>query len=458
MKKYIDNIFHHATISIVTLIKGLFEMIKTFIFLLKLALVGGAIFWFTLNPGSLTIEWFDHVYKIHIGLGILGILVVSVFGMIVLYIFLTLKKLPQIWRDFRNKSREKKGYQSFTQGLTALAMEDFETAREKILKTQFFLNDSPLPLILTALSAQKSNDYASATRVYGALLKDKTTEFLGYYGLTQTANSQKDYPAAYLYAKKALELEPSSKWCISNIFYLSLRLNDIEQSFVFLKKIKKYKIFDHQKIKHLESVCYYLMGGKSLEKGFDTDPSFVPCALALAKEYIFLDKFNKAEKVLEKSLKEKAHPDTAYLYVHLQDKFSPAQKIKRAEYIVKITNANYVGHFILAQTAIEEGFTGIARTHLDLAILCNQGVSFKLKLLANALESLDHVPLHLSSKEIISQKQEKTWLCDSCGHVTHNWSLICVVCDQIDQINWTSPVFNSNPITHLDNSFKLVTS
>lgn len=433
-------------------------MIRTFFFLLKLALLGGVIFWFSLNPGTLTIEWLGHFYKIHIGLGILAVLIASILGMILLYIFLTLKKLPQIWRNFQNKSREKKGYQSFTQGLTALAMEDFETAREKILKTQFFLNDSPLPLILTALSAQKSNDYASATRVYGLLLKDKATEFLGYYGLTQTANAQKDYPAAYLYAKKALEIEPSSKWCILNLFYLSLRLGDHDQSFVFLKKIKKHKIFGTSKIKHLESLCYYIKVGKSLQKAFDINPSFIPCALDLAKEYMMLDKFKNAEKILEKSLKANPHPDTAYLYVHMYDNFSSAQKIKRAENIVKITNANYVGHFILTQTAIEEGFTGIARTHLDLAILCNQGVSNKLKLLANALESLDHIPFHLSSKEIISQKQEKAWQCDSCGHVSHHWSLICTMCDQIDQINWKETTFNNQVTLQLEHSPKLVTS
>lgn len=83
-------------------------MIRTFFFLLKLALLGGVIFWFSLNPGTLTIEWLGHFYKIHIGLGILAVLIASILGMILLYIFLTLKKLPQIWRNFQNKSREKK--------------------------------------------------------------------------------------------------------------------------------------------------------------------------------------------------------------------------------------------------------------------------------------------------------------------------------------------------------------
>jgi uncharacterized membrane-anchored protein len=429
-------------------------MAKGIFLLIKLGILGAIIFWFVINPGTVTIDWFSHSYRIHVGLALLGVIILSIVCMIVLYGILTLREIPQIWRSFQDKSRERRGYQNFTQGLCALAMEDFETAREKISKTQFFLGESPLPLILTALSAQRSNDYASAARAYGLLLKNKSTEFLGYYGLTQTTNAQKDYPASYLYAKKSFELESSSKWAILTLFQLSLRLENYDQSFYFLKKIKKHQVLKNEKLQHAHALFFYLQGMgmndikvklKLLQKSFDFDSSFIPCVLAINENLCILEKYKNAQRVLEKSLKTNPHPDVAYQYVHLRTNYSSAQKVKRAEHVLKITNAHYVGHLILTQTAIEEGFTGIAQTHLDFAILINGGLCPKLNLLAQSLEDLDGIPTHISSQMTFSQKQEKVWQCHSCGYIYERWNLICVECDRIDTIDWKEPHLYHTP-------------
>jgi HemY protein len=429
-------------------------MLKTFFFLIKLSLFSAIAVWFLLNPGTVKVDWLGVVHEVHVGIAVLGVILLSILGMIVLHIFLTIRNFPQIWRNFYAKKQEKKGYQNFTEGLAALAMDDLDTAREKILKTQILLGESPLPLILTALSSQKSNDYAGATRVYGILLKNKSTEFLGYYGLTQTSKSQKDYQAAYLYAKKAFELAPSSKWVLMTLFHLSLRLQDYEESFYFLKKIKKYKVLDLQKLNHWEAVFLFLKALKepdikskikNLQRSLDIDPSFIPAVL----EFKNFGKPYKIERALISSLKINPHIEVAKAYVNLYGGVSSAEKIKRSEDVLNFSNAHYVGHLILTKTALDEGFSGIARTHLDLAILSNQGLTPTLRSLSLKIQDIEGSLFSRASKGPIDStfnlKPDKIWECQYCFMPHDHWDFICKGCDQLDTILWKEPHFQHTP-------------
>ena len=428
-------------------------MLKTLFFLIKLSLLAGALIWFLRNPGIVKIEWLDTTTEIPVGVAILVIAGSSIILMMILQIFLFLKKIPDIWSKFWEKQQEKKGYQNFTEGLAALAMDDLETAREKMLKTQKLLGESPLPLILTALAAQKANDYVSAARVYGVLLKNKSTEFLGYYGLTQTSKSQRDYQAAYLYGKKAFELVPSGKWIVITLFKLSLRLKDYTDAQYFLKKIRKYNLLKKDQLNHYEAILSFLKGIEAsdpkvriinFQKSFDNDSSFIPAVLCVKDALIEIEKPHKAEKALKASLKVNAHPDVAEAYVNLYDDISSGEKMKRAENVLMFSNSDYVGHLIIIQTALKEGFTGIARTHLDLAIVSNQGSSPKLNFFSQQLKELDGNIISWSSKNVsektLSSKVDKTWQCTLCLNTYNQWDFICKECDQEDTISWKDPL------------------
>ncbi len=436
-------------------------MLKTLFFLLKLFFLSVIVVWFFKNPGTVRIEWFETVHEIPVMVAVLGVLMISIVFMLVLHVFLFFRKLPDIWRRFWEKQQEKKGYQNFTEGFAALAMDDLETAREKMIKTQTLLGESPLPLILAALAAQKANDHVSAARVYGMLLKNKSTEFLGYYGLTQTAKSQRDYPAAYLYGKRAFELSPSGKWVVISLFELSLRLKDYTEAQYFLKKIKKYNAVKKDQLRHYEAVLSFLKGmdepdQKSkigyFQKSFESDPSFIPAVLAFTDAAIHLERPGKAEKLLKTSLKLSPHPDVAQAYVDLYEGISSGEKMKRAENVLLYSNANYVGHLIVIQTALKEGFTGIARTHLDLALVSNEGSSPKLNFLTQQLKELDGNIIPWSSKntleKIVSSKADKTWQCTSCLTTYPQWDFICRECDQADAIFWKDPL-NHKPSKYI---------
>jgi hypothetical protein len=144
------------------------------------------------------------------------------------------------------------------------------------------------------------------------------------------------------------------------------------------------------------------------------------------------------------------HLQVAEAYVDLYENLSPAQRIKRAEDVLSFTRSSFEGHFVLAKTAIFENFTGIAKVHLDLAILSNQGSTPKLQNLKIKLDSNPHKTEHIPYLSG-SDKEDKTWQCKSCATLFDFWDLICNHCDEIDTIIWQSPSHIYNNIA-LDSS------
>ena len=415
------------------------------LFFLKITLLSTIILWFMLNPGTVVMTWLGYHYEAPVGLVIAGILGLSALGMFLLQGIAFLKSIPSKFKTWQQKKKEKRAYNSFTEGLAALSMNDLATAQQKALETQMLLHDSPLPLILAAQTAEKAKDYPASTRAYGLLLKDKKTEFLGFYGLTCVSMNERDYEAAYLYATKAMVLEKKSLWALKILFEVNLRLNSFDEALKILKQRKSLEK-DHKIFEHYLSMTLYLKAmhegfqkKKLFLKAFEADSSFVPCSLELSKFFQQEKSYKKAEKILEKAISIFPHPHLLNLYINLKDDFTAAQKVQRAEKIVEWTRSHYEGHMILSEEALKGGFTGIARTHLDLAMLA-KGPSSKIKALSLELQSITADGYTMKSQDLVERhnfvEKESSWKCKSCHESFDVWTLICGHCGQFDSIDW----------------------
>ena len=76
--------------------------------------------------------------------------------------WLALRRAPQTIRDSRRSSRRRRGYESLTQGMVAVAAGDAEEALRQARRAESLLGDPPLTMLLSAQAAQLGGDEAAA--------------------------------------------------------------------------------------------------------------------------------------------------------------------------------------------------------------------------------------------------------------------------------------------------------
>ncbi|MBY8977345.1 heme biosynthesis protein HemY [Rhodobacteraceae bacterium NNCM2] len=127
---------------------------------------------------------------------------------------------------FFNRSRERRGFDSLSRALTALAEGDGRTAKAKAEKAERLLDRPELTRLVTAQSAELSGDLTKAKKYYKALAEDKRSSYAGVKGLLQLANSDGDEERALKLAKQAYVLKPKEAWVLDNLYTLQSRSFD----------------------------------------------------------------------------------------------------------------------------------------------------------------------------------------------------------------------------------------
>ncbi|MGB3146529.1 MAG: heme biosynthesis HemY N-terminal domain-containing protein, partial [Paracoccaceae bacterium] len=108
-----------------------------------------------------------------------------------------------------DRNRERKGFQSLTDGLMALASGDAKAAITHAARADRFLNRPELTNLLSAQAAELSGDSRKATAAYKRLLADERTRFVGVRGLLKQKLEEGDKETALKLAEKAFLMKPS---------------------------------------------------------------------------------------------------------------------------------------------------------------------------------------------------------------------------------------------------------
>ena len=81
------------------------------------------------------------------------------------------------------RSRERKGYQAFSEGMLALASGEGGLAMSKASKAERYLKKPALTNLLAAQAAEMSGDRQKASEIYKTLITDQQTRFVGIRGI-----------------------------------------------------------------------------------------------------------------------------------------------------------------------------------------------------------------------------------------------------------------------------------
>ncbi|MEM7178888.1 MAG: heme biosynthesis HemY N-terminal domain-containing protein, partial [Pseudomonadota bacterium] len=127
---------------------------------------------------------------------------------------------------FFNRSRERRGFDSLSQALTALAEGDGAKAKTKAEKAERLLERPDVTQLVTAQAAEMSGDLIKARKYYKALAEEKRSSYAGVKGLLELANNDGDEERALKLANQAYQLRPKNAWVLDNLYNLQSRSFD----------------------------------------------------------------------------------------------------------------------------------------------------------------------------------------------------------------------------------------
>ncbi|MDC6447986.1 hypothetical protein PQZ42_02770 [Alphaproteobacteria bacterium] len=157
----------------------------------------------------------------------------------------------------KNKKLEK-GYNYFVKAMIALANKDKKTAILANYKMKKFLNnDQGLSLLLDSEIFKIEKKFDQLQLVHQEMIKNKSTETLGYKGLMEQNLNKQDFHHAFIYGEKLFELNPYIEKIYPTLVNIIAKSKNWNQLILVTKKAYNKKIIEQKVFNENTSIAYY---------------------------------------------------------------------------------------------------------------------------------------------------------------------------------------------------------
>ncbi|MGR3197871.1 MAG: heme biosynthesis protein HemY, partial [Paracoccus sp. (in: a-proteobacteria)] len=237
------------------------------------------------------------------------------------------------------RSRERKGYAAFADGMLAVASGEGKLAQDKANKAAKYLNRPHLTNLLSAQAAETAGDSQRAIAVYKQLLEDDRTRFVGIRGLMRQKLAEGDTHKALLLAQKAYALKPRHKELQDTLLELQTREHDWKGARQTLKDkrsqgdLPKDVALRRDAVLALQEASDVLAHGNSISareaaiSAAKASPDLIPAAVLAARSYVAQKDFRNASRILEKTWSVRPHPDVAAAYAEIVPDETPSARL-----------------------------------------------------------------------------------------------------------------------------------
>ena len=139
---------------------------------------------------------------------IIGLIIIIIIVLLIQRFVFFIKQSSQKYKFYRERSIYQKGYNSFLQGMVAIANKDFKKAILESKNINKYLKDKSLSLLLKSESLKIEKKYNELNNVYEEMLNNPQTNLLGLRGLMEQNIRAQDYHHAFVYGEKLFYLNP----------------------------------------------------------------------------------------------------------------------------------------------------------------------------------------------------------------------------------------------------------
>lgn len=427
-------------------------MRRLLLFVALAAIVVAGAVWVADRPGTIAIRW--QGWRVDTSVAILlivtaGLALAFALGLRFLGWFV---RIPRRWRRWAQERRRRRGYQSLTLGMVAVAAGDPEEAARQARRADVLLDEPPLTMLLSAQAAQLNGDEAAARRYFTAMLDRRETEFLGLRGLLMQARRAGDSAAALELARRARRLRPDTPWVLTTLFELETRAGQWRGAEATLAEAQRRRVLPVAEARHrragilLEQVRAAEADDRLRDaadlagRAHDEDRSFAPATAAYVRLLGATDRQRKGERIAEKAWPLGPHPEVAAAYTGLAPLADPVEGVRRIDRLVAGLPDHVESRMAQATAALRAGLWGEARQKLE-AVIAERPTTRAYALMAELEERESGDPLAAQKwlRLAADAPPAEAWTCTACGTPAPAWSIACPACGTVDGLRWQLP-------------------
>ena len=382
---------------------------------------------------------------------ILAWLTVKLLGLLVAFLRFLAGDETAINRYFA-RSREKKGYAAFAEGMLAVASGEGKLAQDKAAKAAKYLHQPHLTNLLAAQAHETAGDRQKAIAVYKDLLSDDRTRFVGVRGLMRQKLAEGDTHKALLLAQKAYALKPRHKEVQDTLLDLQTREHDWKGARKTLKDKKaqgdlpKDVALRRDAVLALQEASEVLAKGNSISareaaiSAAKASPDLIPAAVLAARSYIAQKDFRNASRILEKTWSVRPHPDVAATYAEIVPDETPIARLNRFDRLISANKDHEESRLLKAELLLAaEDFPGARRALGDLATTHPTVRTLSIMAAVERGAGADDSVVRGWLTRALTASRGPQWVCDKCHNVMHNWAPVCDSCGGFDTLTWREP-------------------
>ena len=350
------------------------------------------------------------------------------------------------------RSRERKGYAAFADGMLAVASGEGKLAQDKANKAAKYLNRPHLTNLLSAQAAETAGDSQRAIAIYKQLLEDDRTRFVGIRGLMRQKLAEGDTHKALLLAQKAYALKPRHKELQDTLLELQTREHDWKGARQTLKDkrsqgdLPKDVALRRDAVLALQEASDVLAHGNSISareaaiSAAKASPDLIPAAVLAARSYVAQKDFRNASRILEKTWSVRSHPDVAAAYAEIVPDETPSARLQRFERLIGKNPDHEESRLLKAELLLAaEDFPGARRALGDLAEKHPTTRTLSIMAAVERGEGADDSVVRGWLTRALTASRGPQWVCDKCHNVMGHWAPVCDHCGGFDTLTWREP-------------------
>lgn len=348
-------------------------------------LAGGFAFDFLANePGTITVDYADRLYEITLFEAAILLVIAIVVIMLVVWVA---KILYAIFRfilgdenafgGFFIRSRQKRGIDALSKGMTALAAGDAKTARKKAELAERKLQSPALTRLMNAQAADLAGERQRAATYYKAMMMEPDTAFVGAKGLLQHALADEDADRALKLANQAREIKPKDRDTLEVLYTLQSQKFDWGAARKTLSTQVRAGHVPKLEAATRESALILAqaedadrLGEKEHARALaieaaKMDPSNTNAVVMAASQLIATGSKRAASKLVLEGWRAKPSARLAATYAEVEPDEAPAARRRRFETFFTLQPDHPETHFLRAELALTDGDWRAARRAIE---------------------------------------------------------------------------------------------
>eukprot|EP01037_Dinobryon_pediforme_P006226 gene6226-6294_t len=360
-------------------------------------------------------------------------------------------RIPSLVSLASSARRRAKGYAAVSRGMVALGAGDQKVAQQASKEAEKHLKDEPLALLLKAQAAQMTGDRPKAEATFGQMAKHPDMRVLGLRGLHMEALRRGDLAAAHKHASEA-STHAAVPWAAEAVLDHHTSQADWRAALTNIDRSVAARLLDKPVANRQRAVLKTALAldlqssapQEALKLARDAvtlAPGFAPAIALAARMFAQQNEPKKARRLIESSWPSVQHPDLIKIYLDLPGGDKAAERLKRAEYLLKLTP--HAPDAILAVAKAAIATRDFARAEAVLAPLVQ---------LNGPERPTNHACLVMADLEEArgDDGHAREWLAraaraprDACwvadGMTSDSWSAISPVTGKLDAFRWERP-------------------